>query len=174
MIFLQNTKDECLNLTIDDSGVARWYVDAAFAVHPDMRTHTGAFMTMGRGAFISSSNKKKINTRSSTEAKLIGIDDVISTIIWTKLFLQKQGINVKAHIVFQDNHSALKLENNGLISAGRRSRHLNIKYFFITDLVKTNEAKVEYCATENMIADYFTKPIQGSKFKIFRKGILNY
>ena len=116
MIFLQNTKDECLKLTIDISGVARWYVDAAFAVHPDMRSHTGAFMTMGRGAFISSSNKQKINTRSSTEAELIGVDDVISTIIWTKLFLQEQGINIKTHIVFQDSHSVMKLEKNDLMS----------------------------------------------------------
>ena len=88
--------------------------------------------------------------------------------------MEAQGIDIKTHIVFQDNHSALKLEKNGLMSAGRRSRHLNIKYFFITDMVKQNEAKLEYCATKNMIADYFTKPIQGAKFKRFRKGILNF
>ena len=129
MVFLQSTKDECLKLTMDDTGVARWYVDAAYAVHPDMKSHTGAFMTMGRGAFISSSNKQKINTRSSTEAELIGVDDVISTIVWTKLFLMDQGIDIKTHIVFQDNHSAIQLEENGLMSSGRRTRHLNIKYF---------------------------------------------
>ena len=173
MVFLKSTRDECLKLSIDDTHTARWYIDAAYAVHPDMRSHTGAFLTLGRGAFISSSGKQKINTRSSTEAELIGVDDLISTVIWTKLFLEEQGMKLKTTIIFQDNTSAMQLENKGLMSTGRRSRHLNIKYFFITDMIKRNEVQVQYCATANMIADYFTKPLQGSTFKRFRTGILN-
>ena len=65
MLFLKNTKDECLKLTIDNTGIARWYVDAAYAVHPDMKSHTGAFLTLGQGAFISSSNKQ-INGKQLT------------------------------------------------------------------------------------------------------------
>ena len=61
-----------------------------------------------------------------------------------------------------------------MTSAGKRTRHLNIKYFFVTDAVKRQEVKIQYCATKNMIANYFTKPLQGEKFKRFRRGILNY
>jgi hypothetical protein len=49
------------------------YVDASFAVHPNMRGHTGGGLTMGRGFPISTSTKQKLNTRSSTESELVGV-----------------------------------------------------------------------------------------------------
>jgi hypothetical protein len=67
----------------------------------------------------------------------------------------------------------MKLEINGKKSPGKRTRHFNIKYFFITDLIKRQEVKVEYCPTESMLADYMTKPQIGIKFDKFRKDIIN-
>ena len=61
-----------------------WYVDASFAVHPNMHGHTGGGMTMGRGGLISVSTKQKLNTNSSTESELVGIDDVMPIILWTQ------------------------------------------------------------------------------------------
>ena len=67
-----------LIFSIDKSGNIKWYVDALFAVHKDMRSHTGGFMTMGTvGAYIQSS-KHNLNTNSSTEAKLVVIDYVLT------------------------------------------------------------------------------------------------
>jgi hypothetical protein len=68
-----------------------WYLDAAFAVHPDFKGHTGAVMTMGKGAIQSSSTKQKVKCRSSTETEVVAIDDIISKVLWTKLFLENQG-----------------------------------------------------------------------------------
>ncbi|KAG7345085.1 reverse transcriptase RNA-dependent DNA polymerase [Nitzschia inconspicua] len=51
----------------------RWWVDASYAVHPDMRSHTGATMTLGKGSVYSMSTRQKLNTRSSTEAELVGV-----------------------------------------------------------------------------------------------------
>lgn len=68
---------------------------------------------------------------------------------------------------------AILLEKNGMKSASKRTRHLNIRYFFLTDQIEKGKIKVEYCPTDEMIADYFTKPLQGTKFKKFRKMILN-
>ena len=62
MNFLYRTKDDVLKFSVDGSYKIKWYVDAAFAVHPDMKSHTaGAVMTMGRGAiqFISSKQKMR-------------------------------------------------------------------------------------------------------------------
>ena len=39
--FLNGTRDDVLTLSADDLGVIKWYVDAAFAVHPDFKSHTG-------------------------------------------------------------------------------------------------------------------------------------
>ena len=75
--------------------------------------------------------------------------------------------------MFQDNQSAILLENNGKKSSPKRTKHINIRYYFITDRIKNDELKIEYCPTDNMVADYFTKPLQGKKFFQFRNTIMN-
>ena len=75
--------------------------------------------------------------------------------------------------MYQDNQSAMLLEKNGKASSGRRTRHINIRYFFVTDQIKKGELGVEYCPTEEMLADFFTKPLQGSTFKKLRQRIMN-
>ena len=70
-------------LSIDRSGNINWYVDAAFAVHKDMRGHTGGFMTMGTGGAYLQSSKQKLNTKSSTEADFVGVYDLLTQVIWT-------------------------------------------------------------------------------------------
>ena len=80
MEYLNGTKELMLRLWADDLRVVKWYVDASFAVHPDYRSHTGAAMTLGEGAVIGLSKKQKLNTRSSTEAELVGADDAATMI----------------------------------------------------------------------------------------------
>jgi hypothetical protein len=96
-------------------------------------------MTLGKGCPISSSTRQKLNTKSSTEAELVGVDDGMGLIIWTQNFLQEQQFKINDNIVYQDNQSAILLERNGRGSSGRRTRHINIRYFFITDRVKKKE-----------------------------------
>ena len=62
MMYLNGTRGKCLFLCIDNMSVIKWWVDAAFSVHPDFKSHTGAMMSMGSGAFQSFSRKQKINT----------------------------------------------------------------------------------------------------------------
>ena len=161
-----------LRLGADDLRVVKWYVDASFAVHRDYRSHTGAAMTLGEGAVIGLSKKQKLNTRSSTEAELVGADDAATMILWTGLFMEEQGNPLKKNILYQDNKSAILLETNGRRSAGKRSRALNVRYFFLTDQVEKKNISIEYCATDEMWADYMTKSLQGEKFIKFRNEIL--
>ena len=53
-------------------------MDASFAVHADMKNFTGGSMSLGRGSIVDTSQKQKLNTRSSTEAELVGCDDVVT------------------------------------------------------------------------------------------------
>ena len=78
--------------------------------------------------------------------------------------MEAQGYHVKDTIVYQDNQSAILLEKNGRASSGKRTRHINIRYFFVTDRVANGEVTIEYCPTKEMLADYFTKPLQGAQF----------
>jgi hypothetical protein len=130
-------------------------------------------MTLGTGAIQSISTKQKINTRSSTEAELVSIDDIISKVLWTKLFLEQQGYKINETNILRDNQSSMKLEANGKASSGKRTRHFNIKYFYITDLIERKEVKIQYCPTDLMVADFMTKPLTGTKFKKLRKMIMN-
>jgi hypothetical protein len=129
LIFLKGTINNVLNLEADDTNTLMWYIDAAFAVHADMKSHTGAVFTMGKGAIIGSSMKQKVNSRSSTESELIGVDDKIAKILWTKRFLEWQEFLVKLNIIYQDNTSTIKLEENGKESSGKRTRHLTSNIF---------------------------------------------
>jgi hypothetical protein len=65
------------------------------------------------------------------------------------------------------------LESNGRKSAGKRSRHLNIRYFFVADQKEKGNISIEYCPTDQMIGDYMTKPTHGKKFRGFRQQIMN-
>ena len=162
-----------LTLRADDDHLMHWWVDAAFAVHHDMRSHTGGTFSMGKGSIFSTSTRQKLNTKSSTEAELVGVDDMMPLVLWTREFLKAQGYPISDNVVYQDNKSAILLENNGKISSGKRTRHLNIRYYFVTDRINNNELKIEYCPTEEMVADFFTKPLQGSLFRKLRATILN-
>jgi hypothetical protein len=171
--YLRGTKGMPLTLEGDNACIIKWWVDASFAVHPDMKSHIGGAMTLGKGAVYGTSTRQKLNTKSSTEAELVGVNDVMPQILWTRYFLEAQGYAVNDSIIYQDNQSAILLEKNGRASSGKRTRHINIRYFFVTDRVATNEVSVQYCPTGEMVADFFTKPLQGSTFQKFRDLIMN-
>ena len=85
-----------------------------------------------------------------------------------------QDYNVKDNIVYQDNQSAILLEKNGIKSTGKRSKHINIQYFFIKDRYDSKELNIKFCPTDDMIGDFFTKPLQGKKIKKFRDLIMGH
>jgi hypothetical protein len=117
---------------------------------------------------VTSTNKQKLNTRSSTESELVGVDDCMPAICWTRYFLEAQGYNVAENILFQDNQSAILLEKNSKASSGKRTKHINIRYFFVMDRIRKKELTVEWCPTNDMIGDFMTKPLQGHLFQKFR------
>ena len=173
ILYLNGTKDLVHTLSADHACILKWYIDAAYAVHPDMHSHSGSTLTLGKGSVYSGSHKQKLNVRSSTEAELVATDDYMSQILWTNYFLDAQGFKTKDTIIYQDNKSAILLEKNGKSSSSKRTKHINVRYFFITDRIKNKEVKVEFCPTDEMVADFFTKSLQGSKSIQFRKFIMN-
>jgi hypothetical protein len=74
--------------------------------------------------------------------------------------------------LFQDNKSSILLEKNGKASSSKRTKHINIWYFFITDRVKKEEVSVVWCPTGDIIGDFATKPLQGALFRKFRDQIM--
>ena len=154
----------------------RTWVDASYAVHPDMKSHTGGVMSFGTGGFICKSIKQKLNTKNSTEAdEVVGASDYIPDTLWTQeMFLAEQGYQLEENNFAQDNESAMRLEKNGRMSAGQKSWHINIRYFWIKDQVEANKIEIQHCPTLEMLADFFTKPLQGHLFRRFRGVILGH
>jgi hypothetical protein len=66
------------------------YVDASFAVHEDYKSHTGGVISLCKGPLFVKSAKQKLMSKSSTEAELIGISDMLLQAIWTRDFLAEQ------------------------------------------------------------------------------------
>ena len=129
---------------------------------------------MGRGGAMTMSSKQKLNTRSSTESELVGDDDAAQKILWTKLFMEAQGHAIKENILKQDNKSTILLLENGKKSSSKRTRAINIRYFFLTDQIEKGNLSVEYCPTGEMWADFMSKPLTGKLFKKFRKLIMGH
>ena len=91
---------------------------------------------------------------------------------WTRYFMEAQGYDVTENIGFQDSKSAILLEKNGKASSTKRTKHINIRYYFITDRVRNGELTIQWCPAGDMIGDFMTKALQGALFKKFRDQIM--
>ncbi len=116
--------------------------------------------------------KQKINTKSYTEAKLVGVDDSLGYILWARYFMQEQGFDMEASLLYQDNMSAMLLETNGKASSSKRTKRIKVKYFFIKDKVNQGEVTIEHFPTEQMWTDINTKPKQGLVYRVFRGHVM--
>ena len=91
--------------------------------------------------------RHRINLRSSTDSETIWVDDHMPGVLWTLSFLGSKGFKANKNIVYQDNHSAILVERNGKYSCGKKTRHIDMHYFFITHRIKQREVSMEYCPT---------------------------
>ena len=160
-----------------------WNIDAVFAVHPDCKSHTCACLMLGSGSVLSISTKQKINTKSSTEAELVGVDDAMTFVMWMKHFFESQVkmINQTSKLkplgkdvtIEQDNTSAIELEKNGWLSSTKRTKHIDVRYFYVTDRLKNKDiTRIIYKPTADMQSDFLTKPLQGKAFHAHRMTLM--
>jgi hypothetical protein len=145
-----------LILKADSLIVIKWWVDASYVTHGDCRGHTGATMSLGRGSIIGMSKKQNLNSKSSTECELVGVDDAPPQMLWTIYFVEGQGYGVKASILNQDNLSAILLEKNARASSSKIIKHINVQYFFIKYQITSSEITVKHCLATEMLGDHFT------------------
>ena len=102
MMYIRGTIGLPLTLSANGTGVLKCYVNGLYGVHPNMRGHLEGGISTGTGFPILSSTKQKLNTRSSTESEIVGVDDFMPSIIWTRNFMNAQDYDVTENIIFQD------------------------------------------------------------------------
>jgi hypothetical protein len=88
--YLKGTLDLKNVLGADGLTDMRSWVDASYAVHPDMKSHTGGVTYFGTGGLLCKSTKQKLNAKSSKEAKLDGASDCLPVTMWAKLLTEAQ------------------------------------------------------------------------------------
>ena len=114
-----------------------------------------------------------MNTRSSTETEHVGTSEYMPKNIYFEMLMGELGYKLKNYIA-KDNESEIKLLKNGRDSCTWNSKHIAIKYFWVTDRIKNGDIEVVYCPTEEMLADFMSKPVQGSLFKNFRAALMGW
>ena len=110
-------------------------------------------------------------TKSSTDAALVAIDDAMAQLLWTRNFLTAQGMFLLTTTIYQDNKITILLAKNRKSSSRRSTRHLDIRYFFVTQN-QERRSEAAFRPTDDMLGDFFTKPLQGSILYASKKGSL--
>ena len=90
---------------------------------------------------IFSSTKLNLKTQSSTETEIVAVDDCMPVILWTRYWLDAQGSDVFENTVYQDNKSDILLKNNGRNSIIKRTKHINTRYYFVTDCIEKDNSR---------------------------------
>jgi len=173
--YLRDSRGRGIRLTPGVRGiVASGYFDAAYGVHPDGKSHTGACLIIGdAGPALADSCRHQIVTKSSTEAELVTLSDSTNLLIHIKRFLEAQGHPQEAATAFQDNTSCMDLMEKGR-STSKRTRHIAIRYFWVKEQCTNGEIKLVHRPTKDMgAANILTKPTQGSQFQNERYQLTN-
>ena len=127
--YIKGTETEYLSLGMNGIYLSETWIDSYYAIHQDMNSHTGGMISMLRGAVMRESSKHKINTKISTEAKVVGTSNYIPNKVWAKRFLEHQGCIIQKSLVNQHNQTVMNIENNLQSSCGQKSGHFRIGYF---------------------------------------------
>jgi hypothetical protein len=163
--YLNVTKGRGIVLRIGSEGICvRVYIDAAYGIHADGKSHTGSVVVIGEvGPVHCRSGKQSIVSKSSTEAELIALSDSANQGLFMRNFLLEQGHKMGPVIIYQDNMSCMAMMARGR-SGNEKSRHIHIRYFWLKERIDAGEAVIRHMGTAEMYANLLTKPLQGAQF----------
>ncbi|GKU95895.1 hypothetical protein SLEP1_g9193 [Rubroshorea leprosula] len=145
------------------------FTDSDYAGDLDDRKSTSGFVFMLRSSAISWSSKKQpIVTLSTTEAEYVAATSCAHQAIWLRRIMEELELNQhEATSIYCDNSSAIKLSRNPVLHG--RSKHINVRYHFLRNLVEDGTIELIYCRTEDQVADIFTKSLKVADFSKLRK-----
>ena len=174
LYYVVGTKHLGLLLNSSGEGIKLYAtVDASYASHDDLKSHTGCTLHLGRhsASFRSLTKKQTVMADSSTVAEYIGIHLAAKEVMWTRNFLFELGFEqLQATTLFEDNQSTIKLISKP--GNGNKTKHIDLRFNFIRDQVSQNSIQIEYLPTTEMISDILTKPLGTSSFVYLRSLLL--
>ena len=146
------------------------YTVSDFAGDLNNRKSTSGFIFFFNGPFSWSSKLQRCVAQSTTEAEFIAASESSKEAVWNRRLLEEIGFGSKTPTtIFCDNQSAIALVHNPVFH--QKTKHMEVKYYFIHDLQEKGEINMEYIDTANQWADIFTKPLPGPRFEMLREKI---
>ncbi|GJY19058.1 retrotransposon protein, putative, ty1-copia subclass [Tanacetum coccineum] len=140
------------------------FVDADYAKDPDKGRSITGYVFMVHGCVVSwKATLQHVVALSTTEAEYMALTEAVKESIWLKGLLIELGVNLRSVVVNCDNQSSIHLSRNAMFH--ERTKHINVRYHFIREIVESKEIEVAKIGTKDNAADAFTKVVLGPKFK---------
>ena len=170
MVYLGTTKDLWLVFGGKGSEEPVGYCDSDWASQPDRHSISGYSFHIGVGAVTWSSKKQTLVALSSTEAEYIAQNHAAREALWLRQFLAEiNNVSPKTLLLRSDNTGAIEMARDPKFHA--RTKHIDIRYHFIREVVADEKIELDYIPGEENPADIFTKPLTRSTFEGFVREI---
>ena len=152
-------------------------VDASFNCYETGRGHSGYCLfpdLQGSAAILYKSLKQKQISGSSTEAELISLKEAVQNIVWCAKLVEEldNELDIFPVVIYQDNASAIRLVTQEVVNRQGRSKFINRSLFQVKDNVDKGEIIIIHENTAELVADFFTKALHGSRYHKFRARIM--
>jgi Reverse transcriptase (RNA-dependent DNA polymerase) len=150
------------------------YCDADWGGNKEDRKSTTGYCVFINGSLISwNTRKQQTVALSSAEAELMGICEVVKEVLYLKMLIEEIGFKVETPITINvDNQSSIQISENDIHHD--RTKHIDIKFYFIRNLIDTGIIKPKWVSTHNQLADIFTKPLGSKLFARFRDALITH
>lgn len=120
-----------------------------------------------------SSKRQSIVTLSTTKAEFVSAAPCACQVLWLRNMLHSIGyMQKKGTVIYCDNMSTIKLSKNLVFH--KKSKHIDVKFHFLRDLVNDEVVKMVYCNTDVQVADILTKPLKLETYERLRKMLGMY
>ena len=139
----------------------RGHVDASFNMTIDARSYYGYLITLGHALISCKGGRIKTVVRSSTEAEISGVNEIVSELLWCRDVLEELGYEQHKIPISEDNQSCITMLQKEPRSFHSKSRHVRVKWAFFRQEFMKRTLFLRYCPTEKMVADLLTKPLGG-------------
>lgn len=170
--YLKGTLDYGIWYKRGSAAELKVFTDSDYAGDVDGRKSTSGYtFMMSGGAVAWSSKKQSVVALSTTEAEYIAAAICACQVIWMRRILQEMEFALEDNVttILCDNTSTIKLSVNQVFY--NRSKHMDVRYHFLRNLVNDGVVRLEYCGTQDQLADIFTKPLKKDSFQKFRAAL---
>ena len=146
------------------------FCDSGYGTGTNRRSISGIIIKLNGNVVSWASKRQDVVAQSTVEAEYIAMALAIKNLLWIIQLLHELGLRVELPVeVNEDNQGTIQLAKNPIIST--RSKHIDIRYHLIRDVLRQGYITIKYCPTDQMDADIMTKPLPKDTFIKFKQRL---